>query len=217
VAEIRDRADIVAIVGRHVTLRKQGSRFWGLCPFHGEKTASFQVHADKQIFYCFGCGAGGDVFAFRMRTEGLDFPDAVRLLARELGITVPEAGGGDSGQAAAAYKANEVAVSFFRTALRSPDGAAARGYLADRGVPEDLIDRFRIGWAPEGWDGLVNHLRRSKVPTEDAVSAGLIAPRQSGDGHYDRFRARVVFPILEPGGLVAGFGGRASRTTRRST
>ncbi len=208
VAEIRDRADLVSIVGRHVTLRKQGNRFWGLCPFHGEKTASFQVHSDKQIFYCFGCGAGGDVFAFRMRTEGLDFPDAVRVLARELGIAVPEAGGGDSGQAAAAYKANEVAASFFRTALRSPDGAAARGYLADRGVPEDLIDRFRIGWAPDGWDALVGHLRRSKIPTEDAVSAGLIAPRQNGDGHYDRFRARVVFPILEPGGLVAGFGGR---------
>jgi DNA primase len=208
VAEIRDRADIVAIVGRHVTLRKQGNRHWGLCPFHGEKTASFQVHEDKQIFYCFGCGAGGDVFAFRMRTEGLDFPDAVRLLGRELGIAVPETGGGDSGQAAAAYKANEIAAHFFVTALRSPDGAAARGYLADRGVPEDLIERFRIGWAPEGWDGLVQHLRRSKVPTEDAVSAGLIAPRQTGDGHYDRFRARVVFPILEPGGLVAGFGGR---------
>ncbi len=208
VSEIRDRADIVAIVGRHVTLKKSGSRFWGLCPFHDEKSASFQVHSDKQIFYCFGCGAGGDVFAFRMRTEGLDFPDAVRVLGRELGIAVPETGGGDEGQVAAAYRANEVAAAFFRNALRGPDAAAARRYLDARGVPEDLAERFRIGWAPEGWDGLIQHLRRSRVSVEEAELAGLIVRRPSGDGHYDRFRARVVFPILEPTGQVAGFGGR---------
>jgi DNA primase len=208
VSEIRDRADIVAIVGRHVTLKKSGSRFWGLCPFHDEKSASFQVHSDKQIFYCFGCGAGGDVFAFRMRTEGLDFPDAVRVLGRELGIAVPETGGGDEGQVAAAYRANEVAAAFFRNALRGPDAAGARRYLADRGVPEDLAERFRIGWAPEGWDGLIQHLRKSRVSVEEAELAGLIVRRPSGDGHYDRFRARVVFPILEPTGQVAGFGGR---------
>lgn len=208
VSEIRDRADLVQIVGRHVTLKKSGSRFWGLCPFHDEKTASFQVHADKQIFYCFGCGAGGDVFAFRMRTEGLDFPDVLRVLGRELGIAVPETGGGDEGQAAAAFRANEAAAVFFRNALRAPEGAAARRYLAGRGIPEDLADRFRIGWAPEGWDGLLQHLRRVKVSVEEAELAGLIARRPSGDGHYDRFRARVVFPILEPTGQVAGFGGR---------
>ncbi len=163
VSEIRDRADIVQVVGRHVTLKKSGSRFWGLCPFHDEKTASFQVHADKQIFYCFGCGAGGDVFAFRMRMEGLDFPDVLRVLGREFGIAVPETGGGDEGKLAAAFRANEVAAAFFRDRLRGREGTVARRYLSERGVPEDLIERFRIGWAPEGWDGLIQHLRRAGI------------------------------------------------------
>ena len=208
VTEVRERADIVSVVGRHVTLRKQGNRHWGLCPFHDEKTPSFQVHEDKQIFYCFGCHAGGDVFAFRMKQDALDFPDAVRALARELGIAVPEAGG-DESQAGAAYRANEAACAFFRAELRGPNGVVARQYLAERGVDEELVDRFRIGFAPAGWDGLVTHLRRTRVPTGDAESAGLIAKRQTGDGHYDRFRARVVFPIAEPSGQIAGFGGRA--------
>jgi DNA primase len=143
VSEIRDRADLVQIVGRHVTLKKSGSRFWGLCPFHDEKTASFQVHADKQIFYCFGCGAGGDVFAFRMRTEGLDFPDVLRVLGRELGIAVPETGGGDEGQVAAAFRANESRPLLPNNARR---GEAARQYHG-AGHPEDLAERFTIGWA----------------------------------------------------------------------
>ena len=208
VAEIRERADIVSVVGRHVTLRKQGNRHWGLCPFHDEKTASFQVHEDKQIFYCFGCHAGGDVFAFRMKQDALDFPDAVRALARELGINIPEAGA-EENQAGAAYRANDAACAFFRAELRGPNGGAARQYLAERGVDEELIERFRIGWAPPGWDGLVNHLRRAKIASADAETAGLVARRQNGDGHYDRFRGRVVFPIAEPSGQIAGFGGRA--------
>jgi DNA primase len=208
VAEIRERADIVQVVGRHVTLKKSGSRFWGLCPFHDEKTASFQVHEDKQIFYCFGCGAGGDVFAFRMKQDGLDFPDCVRALARELGIAVAEASG-EEGQASAIYRANEAACSFFRAELRGPNGGVGRRYLEERGVTEELIDRFRIGFAPAGWDGLVSNLRRASIPVADAELAGLIARRQTGDGHYDRFRARVVFPISDPSGQIAGFGGRA--------
>jgi len=123
VAEIRERADIVQFVGRYVTLRRSGSRYWGLCPFHGEKTASFQVNEDKQIFYCFGCGAGGDVFAFRMRQEGLDFPDAVRALGRELGIAIPEAGAGEN-QAAAAHRAKT-----------SPAPSSAPSCEARTGVP----------------------------------------------------------------------------------
>jgi DNA primase len=208
VAEIRERADIVQLVGRYVTLRKSGSRFWGLCPFHSEKTASFQVNEDKQIFYCFGCGAGGDVFAFRMKQEGFDFPDAVRALARELGIAIPEARGGEN-QTAAAHRANDAACAFFRSELRGPGGGAARQYLAERGVTEELVDRFQIGFAPAGWDGLVSHLRRTGVAVADAEAAGLVARRQTGDGHYDRFRSRVVFPITDPSGQIAGFGGRA--------
>ncbi|MFI5314776.1 MAG: DNA primase [Myxococcota bacterium] len=208
VAEIRERADIVQVVGRQVTLRKSGSRLWGLCPFHDEKTPSFQVHEDKQIFYCFGCGAGGDVFAFRMKQDGLDFPDCVRALGRELGIAIPDARG-DEGQSSAAHRANDVAAAYFRSELRGPNGAGARRYLVERGVTEELIDRFQIGFAPPGWDGLVSHLRRVGVSPADAELAGLIAKRQTGDGHYDRFRGRVVFPISDPSGQIAGFGGRA--------
>jgi DNA primase len=208
VAEIRERADIVQVVGRHVTLRKSGSRHWGLCPFHDEKSASFQVHEDKQIFYCFGCGAGGDVFAFRMKQDGLDFPECVRALARELGIAIPEASG-EEGQTSAIHRANDAACSFFRSELRGPNGGAARRYLSERGVTEELIERFRIGFAPAGWDGLVSHFRRAGTSASDAELAGLIARRQTGDGHYDRFRARVVFPISDPSGQIAGFGGRA--------
>jgi DNA primase len=208
VAEIRERADIVSVVARQVTLRKAGSRHWGLCPFHDEKSASFQVHEDKQIFYCFGCGAGGDVFAFRMKQDGLDFPDCVRALARELGIAIPETRG-DEGQTSAAHRANDAASSFFRAELRGANGGVAHRYLADRGVTEELIDRFQIGFAPPGWDGLVTHLRRAGVAIADAEIAGLVAKRQNGDGHYDRFRARVVFPITDPSGQIAGFGGRA--------
>jgi DNA primase len=208
VAEIRERADIVQIVGRHVTLRKSGSRLWGLCPFHDEKTPSFQVHEDKQIFYCFGCGAGGDVFAFRMKQDGLDFPDCVRALGRELGIAIPDAHG-DEGQTSAAHRANDSAASYFRSELRGSNGASARRYLTERGVTDELIDRFQIGFAPPGWDGLVSHLRRAGISPADAELAGLIAKRQTGDGHYDRFRGRVVFPITDPSGQIAGFGGRA--------
>ncbi len=208
VAEIRERADIVSVVARQVTLRKAGSRHWGLCPFHDEKSASFQVHEDKQIFYCFGCGAGGDVFAFRMKQDGLDFPDCVRALARELGIAIPESGS-DEGQTSAIYRANDAACTYFRSELRGPNGGAARLYLRERGVTEDLMERFRIGFAPAGWDGLVSHLRRASLSASDAELAGLIARRQTGDGHYDRFRARVVFPISDPSGQISGFGGRA--------
>jgi DNA primase len=208
VSEIRERADIVSVVGRHVTLKRQGNRHWGLCPFHDEKTPSFQVHEDKQIFYCFGCLAGGDVFAFRMKQDGIEFPDAVRALARELGIAIPEATTEES-QAGAIYRANEAAASYFHTVLRSPEGAEGRQYLAERGVPEDLVERFRVGFAPAGWDGLVSHLRRNRISQQDAETAGLIAARQNSDGHYDRFRHRLMFPISEPGGQIAGFGGRA--------
>jgi DNA primase len=209
VDDVRERADIVGLVSRHVTLRKQGPRHWGLCPFHSEKTPSFQVHEQRQIFYCFGCGAGGDVFSFRMRIEGLDFPDAIRATAREVGVEIPVARDEQSGRVMQLYRVHEAAVAFYRSALRSPEGAAARRYLEERAVSQDLIDRFRIGFAPARWDGLVSHLQTSGEGLPLAEQAGLVARRQTGDGFYDRFRARVVFPILEPGGHVIGFGGRA--------
>jgi DNA primase len=207
IEEIRERADVVQVISRHVTLKKSGSRYLGLCPFHTEKTPSFNVNPDRQIFHCFGCGEGGDVFAFRMHQDGSDFLDAVRSLAAEFGVEIPS-DAAEQSRSAPLYGANERALAYFRQALRSPGGAPARGYLERRGVPADLIDRFQLGYAPPGWDGLIEALRKERTPLEHAEEAGLIVPRQTGNGHYDRFRGRLIFPIIEATGRVVGFGGR---------
>jgi DNA primase len=207
IEEIRERADVVQVISRHVSLKKSGSRYLGLCPFHTEKTPSFNVNPDRQIFHCFGCGEGGDVFAFRMHQDGSDFLEAVRSLATEFGVEIPN-DAAEQSRSAPLYGANDRALAYFRHALRSPGGAAARDYLERRAVPADLIDRFQLGYAPPGWDGLIEELRRERTPLEHAEEAGLIVPRQTGDGHYDRFRGRLIFPIIEAGGRIVGFGGR---------
>jgi len=206
--EVRTRADIVAVIGRYVTLRKSGRQFQGLCPFHDEKTPSFQVSPEKQVFYCFGCQASGNVISFLMKHNGLEFPEAVGVLARELGVPIPERGEG-GGRSSAIYRANDAAHEFFRASLRGPDGAPARAHLARRGIPGDLIERFQIGYAPARWDGLLSQLRGDKALREAALGAGLLKRRETGDGFYDAFRDRVIFPIAEPGGRLLGFGGRA--------
>ena len=144
-----------------------------------------------------------------MRYEGLDFPDTVRSLAKEVGVEVPEAGGAASGRVIQIYRVNDAASRHFRSSLRSHTGAPARRYLEERGIPSDLEERFQIGFAPAGWEDLVRRLERDGESLDVALQAGLIAERQSGDGHYDRFRERLVFPIAEPSGRVVGFGGRA--------
>jgi DNA primase len=206
--EVRTRADIVAVIGRYVTLRKAGRQFQGLCPFHDEKTPSFQVSPDKQVFYCFGCQTSGNVISFLMKHNGLEFPEAVGVLARELGVAIPERGEGE-GRSAALYHANDAALEYFRASLRGSEGAPARAHLARRGIPEDLIERFQIGYAPARWDGLISHLRGDKALREASLGAGLLKRRETGDGFYDAFRDRVIFPIAEPGGRLLGFGGRA--------
>lgn len=208
-AEVRERADIVSVVSRHVTLRPAGSSYKGLCPFHDEKTPSFQVSPDKQIYHCFGCGAGGDIFSFLMRQGGLDFPEAVRELARELAIEIPDGEGAPVSSQAPLFRANELALEFFRSALRSTEGEPARRYLAQRGVDEEILERFQIGFAPPRWDGLIQHLRRARFSLPIAEQAGLVVRRQTAEGHYDRFRGRIVFPIADPSGHILGFGGRS--------
>jgi DNA primase len=207
--QVRERADIVEIVGRHVTLKKSGKGYIGLCPFHTEKTPSFHVDQERQLFYCFGCSEGGDLFGFRMRVEGLDFPEAIRVTAREVGVEIRETSTPASGRTEGLVRANEVALAFFRGCLRGREGTAARSYLERRRVPADLIEQFEIGYAPPGWDGLVEALRRGDVTASLGEKAGLLAPRQTGDGHYDRFRHRIVFPIRDATRRVLGFGGRA--------
>jgi DNA primase len=208
VDEVRARADIVEVIGRHLTLKKSGNGFWALCPFHNEKTPSFHVEPERQIYHCFGCGEGGDLFGFRMRVESLEFPEAIRVTAREVGIEIVESGG-PSGQSSKLARANEVALEYFRSALGQREGTAARRYLERRGIPRDLMERFEIGCAPPGWDGLLTRLEKATLPLTLAEQAGLVARRQTGDGHYDRLRDRVIFPIRNASGRLIGFGGRA--------
>ncbi|MEZ4332035.1 MAG: DNA primase [Myxococcota bacterium] len=212
IAEIRSRADIVGVVGRHVELKQAGRNWRGLCPFHDEKTPSFNVNPDRQIFHCFGCQEGGDVIGFLMKHSGLSFPEAARQLASELGVEVPEereAGGQGAGITTRIFGANEIAQVLYRKALREPEGKIARSYLMSRGFDGRLADEFGIGFAPSRWDAVTQRLRDERIPAEIGVHAGLLIDRKSGSGHYDRLRGRLTFPIQDVRGRVIGFGGRA--------
>ena len=210
IAEIRGRADIVGLVGRYVELKQAGRNWRGLCPFHSEKTPSFNVNPDRQIFHCFGCQEGGDVIAFLMKHSGFSFPEAARSLASELGIEIPEErDAGEAGLTARLFEANEIAHALYREALREPEGKLARNYLVSRGFDGKLADTYGIGYAPSGWDAVATRLRERRVAAEIGVRAGLLLERKSGGGHYDRFRGRLVFPIQDVRGRVIGFGGRA--------
>ncbi|MDJ0865214.1 MAG: DNA primase [Myxococcota bacterium] len=205
---VRDRVDIVELVGRHVSLRQSGRSFKGLCPFHDEKTPSFQVNPERGIFHCFGCGAGGDAFRFLMQHENLTFPEAVRVIARDVGVEVPESGGGDAGLNERLRDANEVAQRLYRDRLAADAGVEARAYLERRGLEPAEIERFGLGFAPDSWDAVRTALAAAKLPAELGEKAGLLAERQSG-GHYDRLRGRVTFPIRDVRDRIVGFGGRA--------
>ncbi len=204
---IRDRIDLVELIGRFVALRPAGRNHKGLCPFHDEKTPSFNVNADRQIFHCFGCGVGGNCFTFLTRHENLTFPEAVRELGRQVGVEVAETDSREAGLYERLRELNDSAQAFFREQLAAESGAGARRYLADRGIDATTIDAFGIGFAPERWDGLAEHLRRQRVPGSLAEKAGLLVARKS-EGHYDRLRGRVVFPIRDARGRILGFGGR---------
>ncbi|MGA7619943.1 DNA primase [Candidatus Binatus sp.] len=208
IEEVRSRADIVEIVGAHVRLRRAGRNFVGLCPFHNEKTPSFSVNAERGFFHCFGCGAGGSVFNFIMRVEGLTFPEAVRSLARKYGVTLPEhdQSGAGAGEREAMLKASEVAAEFFAHVLwNSTDGALARDYLKSRGISVETARAFMIGFAPSWPASLAKALERRGL-RDAGVKVGLV--RKDGDGAYDMFRARVMFPIRDAQGRVLAFGGR---------
>lgn len=209
IQEIRDRTDIGDLIGRYVELKRAGRNLKGLCPFHGEKTPSFNVNTDRQMFHCFGCGEGGDVIGFLMKHDGLTFPEASRTLAREAGIEIAESDSGDRGVTERLVAAVEIAQKLYRDALDSDEGADARAYLDKRGLDRDTIDSFGIGYAPDRWDSVERELSRASVPANIGETAGLLASRQSGSGSYDRLRGRVVFPISDVRGRIVGFGGRA--------
>jgi DNA primase len=205
---VRDRVDIVDLVGRHVSLKKAGRSYKGLCPFHHEKTPSFVVTPERGTWHCFGCGEGGNAFAFLMRHENLTFPEAVRSLAAELGIEIPESDSGERGVIEGVLRANALAQEYYQRSLEGEEGRAAREYLAGRGLAPEDAARFGIGFAPDRWEGVVEVLRRARIPGEVAERAGLARAR-SGGGHYDLLRGRVVFPIQDARGRVIAFGGRA--------
>jgi DNA primase len=204
---IRDRVDIVDLVGRFVSLRRSGRSFKGLCPFHDEKTPSFSVNPERGSYYCFGCNEKGNAFTFLMHMENLTFPEAARALAQECGIAVPETDGGERGLSERLHGVNELAQSRYRRALAQPGNPGA-AYLAERGIDDETIERFGLGFAPEGWEFVAAALREEGIPAELGERAGLLAKRNSG-GHYDRLRGRVTFPISDVRGRVIGFGGRA--------
>ena len=209
---IRDRVDIVEIVSQHVTLAKAGQGFKARCPFHQDKTPSFTVSPSKQIFHCFGCGVGGDVFAFLERTTGDSFPEVVQELGRRVGIEVAAASGDSEQQASPARRLEEInraAAAWFQHNLRDAHlGANAREYLAGRGIRQTMIDQFGIGVAPLGGDGLLKALTRQGFTPGDLLGAGLLTAREKGAGYYDKFRARVMFTITDLRKRVVGFGGR---------
>ena len=205
---IRDRVDVVDLIGRYVTLKKAGRSFKGLCPFHQEKTASFTVNPERGIFHCFGCGESGNAIAFLMRHENLTFPEAARVLAAECGIEIPQIGGGEPGVVERILKATGVAQKLYREALMASQGEPARAYLERRGLGRELAERFGIGFAPDRWDAVTKALARSRIPASMGEKAGLLKERERG-GHYDLLRGRITFPIQDVRGRVIGFGGRA--------
>ncbi|MDR5675100.1 MAG: DNA primase [Armatimonadota bacterium] len=208
---VRARTDIVELVSAYVTLRKQGRRYVGLCPFHSEKTPSFTVDRERGLFYCFGCGAGGDVFEFVMRVHGLSFPEAVRDLARRAGIQLEEVPEHRKGEWERWLRAADGAVAFFERSLAHPEtGRLAREYLERRGVDAPTVRRFRLGYAPDGWDFLLRHLTAQGYEPRLLERLGLVHPRADG-GWYDAFRHRLVFPIFDPQGRPVAVGGRALR------
>jgi DNA primase len=208
--QIQDRSDIVEVIQRAVPLKRAGRGFSAPCPFHSEKTPSFTVSPDKQIFHCFGCGAGGNVFTFVMKYDKLTFPEAVRQLAQSAGVLLPEdeefRKKEDSRQPL--YAAVQAATEFFRSELtKTAADAPVRKYIAKRRLTDEALSKFKIGYSPEAWDALLKTLARDHG-VETLTRAGLLLERENKSGHYDRFRNRMMFPITDLRGRVIGFGAR---------
>lgn len=214
VEDVRAANDIVDVVSEYVRLRRVGQNFVGLCPFHTEKTPSFNVNREKQWYHCFGCSKGGDVFDFIMSIENVEFMEALKMLADRAGIVLQQSGHKELAtrefeEKEKLYMACHIAVQFFGKCLRhNRIGLSARDYLRRRGIDDLLAERFQIGFAPPGWDSLVRYLTRHGVSMDIAVRAGLVSRKQDGSGFVDRFRNRIMFPIFNAWGRVVGFGGR---------
>jgi len=209
--QVRDRANIVEVISKYIPLRKAGRNYRANCPFHHEKTPSFMVSPAKQIYHCFGCGAGGNVFSFLMKYERLEFPEAVRDLGKKLGVTVPEASRADSSRNSLSEKLhdlNKIAAEFFSGNLRKEAGSSVSGrYLAKRKIDPQLAQKFRLGYAPKSWTALFDHLRNKGYDHSVLQKSGLVIEGKGGRV-FDRFRDRLIFPISDIKGRIRGFGSR---------
>ena len=213
VSEIRDRSSILEVISDYVALKKAGKNYRGLCPFHSEKTPSFMVNEEKQIFHCFGCGEGGDVFTFLMKVGHFSFPQAVEELAKRYGVKLPSrelsaAQKKEMTKKEALFQINQIASEYFYDLLtQRREGEEGRRYLSQRGISQEIVSEHQLGTSTDRWDGLVQHLQGKKVSLELAWELGLIFPKKK-EGWYDAFRGRILFPIFDLHQRVVGFGGR---------
>lgn len=209
--QIKENSDIVDIIGEYVDLKKAGSSFKGLCPFHNEKTPSFTVDRKKQLFHCFGCGAGGDVVSFIMQKEGLSYPDSLKYLAQKAGINlVFNESPGMSEKRKKLYEINkDIMMYFYKNLLTNKE---PQDYLLKRGLRSNIVNTFMLGFAKDSWDDLLNFARSNNIKEEDLLELGLIAKSKNGN-YYDKYRNRLIFPIIDTYGRIIGFGGRAIDNT----
>ncbi|MFH0928584.1 MAG: DNA primase, partial [bacterium] len=208
--QIKEKLDLVDFVSGYLTLKPAGGEnFKGVCPFHNEKTASLFVSRDKQLWHCFGCSEGGDLFAFIMKLEGLDFNEALRALAEKAGVEIPRFSSREANEKTRLLELLRLAEKYYRKVyLDAKTAEVARDYVKRRVIPADLEEQFGVGYSPEGWDSLSNFLKQRGFKEEEIVKAGLAVRRTSGSGIYDRFRGRLMFPIRDYNGKTVGFTGR---------
>ena len=212
VQEIQNKIDIVELVAETTELERRGNRYWGLCPFHSEKTPSFSVSADRQLFYCFGCHRGGNIFTFVMERENVEFREALEILAARAGLDSSLYSGRQGRKREELKKVaiiNEVAAEFYHQQLLSTEGRQALAYLEDRGVNAEAMARFELGYAPDDWRKLLNLLLRRGYSTEDLLASGVVKRSRNQDTYFDLFRHRIIFPIRNLSGQVVGMGGRS--------
>ncbi len=208
IQEIKERLDVVSVIGRYVPLKKTGSSYRGLCPFHSEKTPSFHVFPQTGTWKCFGCGAGGDIFTFIEKRENLPFPDVLRMLAQEAGVALRPVKSETQNARQRLLDLHAQAAAFFhQNLLTRAEGQRARDYLARRGLDQTTIEQFQLGYALDGWEHLIRHLQHQGYTLDEILQAGLAIARETG-GAYDRFRHRVIIPIRDPQGRIIAFGGR---------
>ena len=217
VEEVRQATDIVDIISQYVRLQKRGKNYLGLCPFHTEKTPSFTVNREKGLYHCFGCGVGGNVFTFLTQYEKTSFGEALRQLAARANISLPSYNNEKQSEVDEVLDINEKAIRYYRDMLHSDEGRDAISYLREkRQFTDETIEKFMLGYAPDRWDGLLNYLKRKGIDEKVIEKSGLILKRQDGTGYYDRFRARVMFPVQSPSGRIIAFGGRTLKEDEKA-